>query len=176
MTYFTTVVVSIPGWLRRWSWVAGCVLACALGNLYSYRNPGPNTIAEADAFVDELHGLPRRDAGATVDHAAADAYTAGHAAPEEIPTSVLERIAFALGEPEPTPIFEVLHEEWPALLARRQRALRAPTAEIRTQFDEMTALLAVDWLCSRCESRSHVDCHGCSCACKRDDVTAVSAG
>jgi hypothetical protein len=71
-------------------------------------------------------------------------------------------------EPELSPIFDVLAQEWPALYARRERALRAPTQEIRQVFD----LLTIDWQCSHCDLVEHADCPGCSCPC---GVVAVTA-
>jgi len=69
---------------------------------------------------------------------------------------------------EPSPIFDVLVQEWPAMYARRERALRAPTMEIRQVFD----LLTLDWQCSHCDLSEHADCPGCSCPC---GVVAVAA-
>jgi hypothetical protein len=91
--------------------------------------PGLNTLADADAFVEAMH----EPGQLTADEPAV----------------------------EPTPIFDVLAQEWTALYAHRQRVLRAPTTEIRAAFD----LLTVDWRCSHCEQRSHAECPGCSCPC-----------
>lgn len=140
--------ITLPG-----LWTAGRLgLAYAVAPLRRRYQPliqtGLLTDADVTAFVEAIHEPGQ--------------LTADEPAP----------VAVAPGVVESTPIFDALTAEWPQLLARRERALRAPTVEIRATFDSLVRLLAADWLCSHCAEGDHRACPGCSCM----SCSAVAVG
>lgn len=110
------------------------------------------------ALVDRFRPL-RDDGMVTEDDAAAFVADMHDAATDPVELVVRSAPVYS------TPIFDVLAEEWPALYARRLRALRWPTSEIEIQWRGLTSVLELDWLCAACESACHADCPGCSCSC-----------
>lgn len=113
------------------------------------------TTDDVDAFVAELNNSAPADPDPA---AVAEVVDEAH---ERLALTALSVLSATLDKR--TPIFDALTEERPALYARR--ALEWPTSEFDVQWRGLTSVLAMDWLCTGCESGGHAECPGCSCAC-----------
>lgn len=123
------------------------------------REPGLNTLADAEQFVEVL-----REPVTPLEHnepvwtsrpprTRATPFVLGLKAPVAMVRSV-EPVFTGAG----TPIFDELVRD----IAVRKRALRMPTLEVRAQFD----LIAARWECSHCAEGDCASCPGCSCSCR----------
>lgn len=149
------------------------------------REPGLNTVAEADAFVRDLRAEEGDVAGRDSNpHALPLSATSGRprlrgelTPLEHNETAVrvprLRTTPLVLGlKPEPVkpvrtePVFVLestpIYDSVVADFRRWRRAVRVPTQEMRLLFDALTAA----WECSHCAEGDCATCPGCSCECR----------
>lgn len=147
------------------------------------REPGLNTVADAEQFVAEMRSPVDRltDHLSTPESPALLSFDVRqerrltpmlhHAPTERAPR--LRTTPLVLGlKPEPVkpvrtePVFVLestpIYDSVVADFRRWRRAIRVPTQEMRQLFDE----LVERWLCSHCTDEDHRMCPGCSCSCK----------
>jgi hypothetical protein len=143
------------------------------------REPGLNTVADADAFVEVL----RTDRGPEDGEIAVEGARLrrsgrgpGVTPLEHNDTAVCVprlRTTPLVGLKAPVamvrtaePVFvgmgTPIHDQLVADIKARRRALRWPTAEMRGLFDA----LVEKWMCTFCEYEGCRGCPGCSCSCK----------
>lgn len=116
------------------------------------RQPGLNTEADADEYVEELRADPPAPFVRRTPAVRRPVVLGLKPAPVAMVRT--ETVFAGIG----TPIFDQLVAD----IKRRRRALRWPTMEMRSMFDALTAA----WRCSHCELEACIGCPGCSCDCR----------
>lgn len=162
--WLTLFAVALRQWLEDHLWLRA---------RKREREPGLNSLADAEVFVAEMRtevwaselARPRsKTVGVTpLEHDGLDlrvprARTTPLVAslrPEPVAPVRYSEPVFSLAG---TPIFDGLVAD----LKARRRALRQPTAEMRRVFDA----LVERWLCTHCEFEACNGCPGCSCGCR----------
>lgn len=145
------------------------------------REPGLNTVADADRYVAEIRtdrGPEDGENAAGWVHIRRSDRGPGRLTPlvhdeTDMHTPRLRTTPLVLGlKSEPVkpvrtePVFSVertpIYDELCRDVRARRRALRWPTVEMRTLFDA----LVEKWRCSHCDSGDCAPCPGCSCECR----------
>lgn len=159
--WLTLFAVALRQWLEDHVWLRA---------RKREREPGLNSLADADVFVADLRTQVwaselgfGQSKPAPLQHNETDLW---------VPRARTTPLVASL-RPEPVapvrysePVFSLagtpIYDQLCADLKARRRALRQPTAEMRRVFDA----LVERWLCTHCEFESCNGCPGCSCGCR----------
>jgi hypothetical protein len=151
---------AIKAGLFLWLVTFAATLAAFLDNemWLRRRQPGLNTEADADEYVEELRADPPAPFVRRTPAVRRPVVLGLKPAPVAMVRT--ETVFAGIG----TPIFDGLVAD----IKRRKRALRWPTQEMRTMFDALTAA----WRCSHCAEDDCRSCPGCSCNCRMEVAAA----